>query len=156
MAPAPAMVHPHQVYQGVTPHMVNPYGYNAGLPPLVPTMVPQSYGKPAGGAYQQMPPQGSQGSSQELDQNNALVNKRRIIKRRTRTGCLTCRRRRIKCDERKPHCYNCERSKKLCLGYEIVPVPTHKDPEYLRKKAERAAVQERPTLRELAAVYNSQ
>lgn len=87
-----------------------------------------------------MPPQGSQGSSQELDQNNALVNKRRIIKRRTRTGCLTCRRRRIKCDERKPHCYNCERSKKLCLGYEIVPVPTHKDPEYLRKKAERAAV----------------
>lgn len=44
--------------------------------------------------------------------------KRRVIKRRTRTGCLTCRKRRIKCDERKPHCYNCERLKKLCLGYE--------------------------------------
>ncbi|CAK7896721.1 hypothetical protein CAAN1_17S01552 [[Candida] anglica] len=52
------------------------------------------------------------------DENNALVNKRRIIKRRTRTGCLTCRKRRIKCDERKPHCFNCERSKKVCLGYE--------------------------------------
>lgn len=52
------------------------------------------------------------------DVNNALVNKRKIIKRRTRTGCLTCRKRRIKCDERKPTCYNCERLKKVCLGYE--------------------------------------
>ncbi|PSK35684.1 hypothetical protein C7M61_004473 [Candidozyma pseudohaemuli] len=74
-----------------------------GLPPLVP-VVPQ---------YKPYP--------REVDQNNALVNKRRVIKRRTRTGCLTCRKRRIKCDERKPHCYNCERSKKLCLGYEMVP-----------------------------------
>lgn len=52
------------------------------------------------------------------DENNALINKRRIIKRRTRTGCLTCRKRRIKCDERKPTCFNCERSKKVCLGYQ--------------------------------------
>ncbi|KAI5948671.1 hypothetical protein KGF57_005282 [Candida theae] len=52
------------------------------------------------------------------DENQALMNKRKIIKRRTRTGCLTCRKRRIKCDERKPSCYNCERSKKVCLGYE--------------------------------------
>ncbi|KAL1578141.1 Zn 2 -C6 fungal-type domain-containing protein [Candida albicans] len=50
--------------------------------------------------------------------NKALINKRRIIKRRTRTGCLTCRKRRIKCDERKPTCFNCERSKKSCLGYQ--------------------------------------
>lgn len=63
-----------------------------------------------------------------FDQNNALMNKRRIIKRRTRTGCLTCRRRRIKCDERKPECYNCERSGKVCLGYEIV------DPLNMRRR----------------------
>lgn len=31
---------------------------------------------------------------------------------------MTCRKRRIKCDERKPTCFNCERSKKVCLGYE--------------------------------------
>lgn len=55
------------------------------------------------------------------ERNNALLNHRRVIKRRTRTGCLTCRKRRIKCDERKPHCFNCERSKKLCLGYEVLP-----------------------------------
>lgn len=39
------------------------------------------------------------------------------IRKRTRTGCLTCRKRRIKCDERKPSCMNCEKSKKCCAGY---------------------------------------
>ncbi|CCH42806.1 Mediator of RNA polymerase II transcription subunit 23 [Wickerhamomyces ciferrii] len=39
------------------------------------------------------------------------------IRKRTRTGCLTCRKRRIKCDERKPSCLNCEKSKKCCAGY---------------------------------------
>ncbi|CAH2350252.1 hypothetical protein CLIB1423_01S05908 [[Candida] railenensis] len=66
-------------------------------------------------------PMGHPHQIQSGDENNALVNKRRIIKRRTRSGCLTCRKRRIKCDERKPHCFNCERSKKVCLGYENVP-----------------------------------
>lgn len=54
------------------------------------------------------------------EENHVLINRRRIIKRRTRTGCMTCRKRRIKCDERKPHCFNCERSRKVCLGYENV------------------------------------
>ncbi|RMZ81748.1 hypothetical protein DV738_g2084, partial [Chaetothyriales sp. CBS 135597] len=35
-------------------------------------------------------------------------------KRRTKTGCLTCRKRRIKCDEEKP---NCIKSKRECAGY---------------------------------------
>ncbi|KAH3679113.1 hypothetical protein WICPIJ_008721 [Wickerhamomyces pijperi] len=38
-------------------------------------------------------------------------------KRRTRTGCLTCRKRRIKCDEMKPFCGNCAKSKIYCHGY---------------------------------------
>ncbi|KAF2662261.1 hypothetical protein K491DRAFT_673337 [Lophiostoma macrostomum CBS 122681] len=37
---------------------------------------------------------------------------------RTRTGCLTCRRRRKKCDERKPACNSCERNRLICEGYE--------------------------------------
>ncbi|CEP22856.1 unnamed protein product [Cyberlindnera jadinii] len=45
---------------------------------------------------------------------------KRAIKRRTRTGCLTCRRRRIKCDERKPGCRNCEKSRICCAGYQRV------------------------------------
>jgi hypothetical protein len=34
---------------------------------------------------------------------------------RTRTGCLTCRQRKKKCDEVKPHCRACERNKLDCL-----------------------------------------
>ncbi|ETN46750.1 uncharacterized protein HMPREF1541_00939 [Cyphellophora europaea CBS 101466] len=38
-------------------------------------------------------------------------------KRRTKTGCLTCRKRRIKCGEEKPFCKNCIKSKRECAGY---------------------------------------
>ncbi|KAL7790904.1 hypothetical protein V8C37DRAFT_383576 [Trichoderma ceciliae] len=39
------------------------------------------------------------------------------IKRRTRTGCLTCRTRRVKCDERKPSCNRCTVANIECAGY---------------------------------------
>ncbi|KAJ5210968.1 hypothetical protein N7472_001107 [Penicillium cf. griseofulvum] len=42
---------------------------------------------------------------------------RRLPKKRTKTGCLTCRKRRIKCGEEKPICTNCVKSKRLCEGY---------------------------------------
>lgn len=42
------------------------------------------------------------------------------IKRRTKTGCLTCRKRRIKCDEGHPSCRNCQKSKRECLGYDPI------------------------------------
>jgi hypothetical protein len=35
-------------------------------------------------------------------------------KQRVRTGCLTCRKRRRKCDERKPQCENCEAKGMSC------------------------------------------
>jgi hypothetical protein len=34
-------------------------------------------------------------------------------------GCLTCRFRRIKCDETRPTCYRCAKSKHPCLGYNV-------------------------------------
>ncbi|KAF2472043.1 uncharacterized protein BDR25DRAFT_17757 [Lindgomyces ingoldianus] len=33
-------------------------------------------------------------------------------------GCITCRRRRIKCDEAKPTCKRCEKSGYICAGYD--------------------------------------
>ncbi|KAF4549543.1 Fungal Zn(2)-Cys(6) binuclear cluster domain-containing protein 18 [Elsinoe fawcettii] len=45
---------------------------------------------------------------------------KREIKRRTKTGCLTCRKRRIKCDEGHPACRNCVKSKRECLGYDPI------------------------------------
>lgn len=126
--------------------LIGPYSY--GLPPLT-QAVP--YGVLVGTQYGpvMMGPGPTPGPAAELqlshsppEQNNALLNKRRNIKRRTRTGCLTCRKRRIKCDERKPHCFNCERSKKLCLGYEVLP-----------SAAKRRNLEEEPK-RRLSLVYD--
>lgn len=42
---------------------------------------------------------------------------RKAPRKRTKTGCLTCRQRRIKCGEEKPTCFNCIKSKRVCEGY---------------------------------------
>ncbi|KAL5624660.1 hypothetical protein BROUX41_004720 [Berkeleyomyces rouxiae] len=58
-------------------------------------------------------------------------------KRRSRTGCWPCKRRKIKCDEARPHCRNCERNEESC-DYSIrlnwdnkraknVPAPIHEN-----------------------------
>jgi hypothetical protein len=39
------------------------------------------------------------------------------LRKRTKTGCLTCRKRRIKCGEERPTCNNCIKSKRHCEGY---------------------------------------
>lgn len=39
--------------------------------------------------------------------------------KRTAVGCWTCRRRRIKCDARRPSCLKCEKSKLKCEGYDV-------------------------------------
>ncbi|KAJ5138606.1 uncharacterized protein N7515_003454 [Penicillium bovifimosum] len=56
------------------------------------------------------------------DPNKMLSGNRhkKEVKRRTKTGCLTCRKRRIKCDEAHPVCRNCVKSKRECLGYDPV------------------------------------
>ncbi|KAL1957825.1 hypothetical protein VTO42DRAFT_5543 [Malbranchea cinnamomea] len=52
--------------------------------------------------------------------SSRLGRTKKDVKRRTKTGCLTCRKRRIKCDERHPICRNCEKSKRECLGYDPI------------------------------------
>ncbi|CAO2650661.1 Nn.00g019530.m01.CDS01 [Neocucurbitaria sp. VM-36] len=62
----------------------------------------------------QLPPQGA-------DQRVLSGGRhKKEIKRRTKTGCLTCRKRRIKCDEAHPMCRNCQKSKRECLGYDPI------------------------------------
>ena len=39
------------------------------------------------------------------------------MRKRSKTGCLTCRKRRIKCGEERPTCANCIKSKRQCEGY---------------------------------------
>lgn len=40
---------------------------------------------------------------------------------KVRTGCVTCKKRHVKCDETKPFCMNCLRIKGFCEGYAIKP-----------------------------------
>ncbi|KAI1775232.1 hypothetical protein F4818DRAFT_43188 [Hypoxylon cercidicola] len=53
---------------------------------------------------------------EEKDDENAAP-KKTAARKRTKTGCLTCRKRRIKCDEGRPTCNNCLKSKRQCEGY---------------------------------------
>ncbi|OAA77930.1 OefC protein [Akanthomyces lecanii RCEF 1005] len=41
----------------------------------------------------------------------------KVTKGRSKTGCITCRRRKKKCDEGKPACMNCEKNSVVCEGY---------------------------------------
>ncbi|TEA21623.1 Transcriptional regulatory protein moc3 [Colletotrichum sidae] len=45
------------------------------------------------------------------------VIRRRNVTSRNRTGCVTCRARRLRCDETKPNCHNCTRLNIDCGGY---------------------------------------
>ncbi|KAK0712980.1 fungal-specific transcription factor domain-containing protein [Lasiosphaeria miniovina] len=45
------------------------------------------------------------------------VSSSKITKGRSKTGCLTCRKRKKKCDEAKPRCMNCEKNAVVCEGY---------------------------------------
>ncbi|KAB5542384.1 fungal-specific transcription factor domain-containing protein [Coniochaeta sp. 2T2.1] len=46
-----------------------------------------------------------------------IVTTNKITKGRSKTGCLTCRKRKKKCDEAKPRCMNCEKNSVFCEGY---------------------------------------
>ncbi|PLB53347.1 hypothetical protein P170DRAFT_507995 [Aspergillus steynii IBT 23096] len=45
----------------------------------------------------------------------------RAFSHKVRTGCLTCRMRHKKCDERRPTCHRCQADKVVCDGYPHVP-----------------------------------
>ena len=49
--------------------------------------------------------------------------RRKAWKPKTRTGCRTCKRRKVKCDESKPKCRRCLQAQVICDGYEALPKP---------------------------------
>ncbi|PKS08172.1 hypothetical protein jhhlp_005448 [Lomentospora prolificans] len=52
-------------------------------------------------------------------QHNGGQKQTRVSLQKVRTGCITCKKRHVKCDERKPHCNNCLRTRGQCEGYEV-------------------------------------
>ncbi|KAK3365435.1 hypothetical protein B0H63DRAFT_388554 [Podospora didyma] len=114
--------HHHQQQQVMAAHMAGP---------MASSPVPMGYYSVPPHAYSMHPDPNTMrfalapGLSQ--DPRIALSGGRhkKEIKRRTKTGCLTCRKRRIKCDEAHPTCNNCKKSKRECLGYD----PIFKQPQ---------------------------
>ncbi|KAJ6440608.1 3-ketoacyl-CoA thiolase [Purpureocillium lavendulum] len=41
---------------------------------------------------------------------------------KVRTGCKTCKARRVKCDEQRPTCLRCHKAGKICRGYDPPPI----------------------------------
>ncbi|KAI1075890.1 hypothetical protein F5B20DRAFT_369264 [Whalleya microplaca] len=91
----------------------------------------------------------------ELLEREESPAKRRAYHAKVRTGCITCKNRRVKCDEGKPLCSRCEKSGYQCAGYEdpsakhdkviIVPPP-------VKATSRPAALQPKPLRRSLAQV----
>ncbi|VUC29256.1 unnamed protein product [Clonostachys rosea] len=46
-----------------------------------------------------------------------VARRERARRPKVRTGCVTCKARRVKCDERKPTCARCESARATCQGY---------------------------------------
>ncbi|KAI1105090.1 hypothetical protein F4804DRAFT_152821 [Jackrogersella minutella] len=65
---------------------------------------------------------GSTSYTSEQRKGDAMIQsdpkkRKRNFSNRTKTGCLTCRKRKKKCDETKPQCTNCVRGGFVCHGY---------------------------------------
>ncbi|PHH81760.1 hypothetical protein CDD82_7930 [Ophiocordyceps australis] len=64
----------------------------------------------------------------------------RLQHARSRTGCLVCRKRKKKCDERRPHCNGCTRNRLDCTW----PRPSHDDSHPGYNTSQRAIVPSSP------------
>lgn len=67
----------------------------------------------------------------------ALTMAKNTDRKRTFTGCITCRQRRAKCDERRPACSSCERRGIKCEGYAPKLVWVTDDREYSEERQSR-------------------
>ncbi|KAJ6017114.1 hypothetical protein N7451_000493 [Penicillium sp. IBT 35674x] len=50
-------------------------------------------------------------------------NRQRAYRPKTSTGCLTCRKRRVKCGEERPACLRCTTTGRICDGYAVPATP---------------------------------
>lgn len=64
------------------------------------------------GRKRSMPPNGEEANGEAEASNN-----RKAKLTKSRKGCITCKKRRVKCDETKPYCQNCSKKNLMCGGY---------------------------------------
>ncbi|KAL9564968.1 hypothetical protein ACKAV7_010882 [Fusarium commune] len=82
----------------------------------------------------------------EIVWERALRKQQRASKPKVRTGCVTCKARHVKCDERKPTCIRCERAEIACGGF--IKATTKKKAKTLRATPGLIPIRPRPERRE--------
>jgi hypothetical protein len=70
----------------------------------------------------------------------------RASKPKVRTGCRTCKIRRVKCDEAKPVCQQCQRGRIVCDGYDVEATPNPKSTDATKGMASSSRRGARPLL----------
>ncbi|KAI1206264.1 uncharacterized protein F4807DRAFT_453476 [Annulohypoxylon truncatum] len=83
------------------------------------------------------------GCTSDQQCNDSRPTRKRASKPKVRTGCISCKRRHVKCDEGKPSCAECERLGLMCEGYALPKTKT------LASRPERLLLP-KPKLRPLA------
>ncbi|KAH8680938.1 hypothetical protein BX600DRAFT_7855 [Xylariales sp. PMI_506] len=78
--------------------------------------------------WNQDTPRCSMSNTVESSESILQPKRKRTSKPKVKTGCITCKIRRVKCDERKPACLRCTSTGRTCDGYE--------DPSVKKKKKE--------------------
>ncbi|KAK5949208.1 hypothetical protein OHC33_009749 [Knufia fluminis] len=122
--------HPHSSYYPTVPNAQdNVYGYERPYsgPPGAHSSTPE--GRLAEAFERQSSEHHYASSANEVDHERfddikdesqgpqAGQKRKRNFSNRTKTGCITCRSRKKKCDEGRPHCNNCVRGGFACQGY---------------------------------------
>ncbi|USW54699.1 Putative zn(2)-C6 fungal-type DNA-binding domain, fungal transcription factor [Septoria linicola] len=105
------------------PHMYYPNGYPPTMPPEayqqpprlhpvqnMPIEAMSTYADYEDSSRAMLPPQGTSQRSRRRQPLGA----EHVKHRRTRSGCYTCRQRRVKCDESHPICDRCRKGKREC------------------------------------------
>ncbi|KAF2479565.1 hypothetical protein BDY17DRAFT_41517 [Neohortaea acidophila] len=64
----------------------------------------------------------------KMNQGNALKRRRTLSTAPSRGACHTCRARRVKCDETRPHCLKCALAGRQCLGYREIELAVRAEP----------------------------
>jgi len=72
-------------------------------------------------------PESPQSGSSSDQKDQKEPSRKRASRPKVRTGCVSCKKRHLKCDERKPACLRCENFGSFCEGY-VPPKTTKKKP----------------------------
>ncbi|KAL6402473.1 hypothetical protein AUP68_14952 [Ilyonectria robusta] len=100
-------------------NILSPISNDSSTTPSSATTTQPPTSVPSTSTSQVSPVKGDDASALHLSQ--AKQKRVRTSKPKVKTGCTNCKQRRIKCDEVRPACTQCVRSKKTCIGY---PPPT--------------------------------